>query len=81
MRLPTSVKVLPIVSDGEPVGEFVTIVADKSLGGELALALMRLEQTTLHIPESIRDLRLRLDCELVGDPHSRQYVKRQGEGR
>jgi hypothetical protein len=52
----------------------LSILTDKQTGHELAIALGRLEQTTLHIPDSIRDLKLALDAELIADPMSRRYM-------
>jgi len=48
------------------------ITLDKQRGHELALALMRLEQTTLRVPEGIKLLRLALDAELINTPGSRR---------
>lgn len=72
MKVPTSVKLVPVTPGKE---KLISILGDQQLGRDLALALSRFDQTTLHMPESIRDLRLRLDAALVGDPFSRKYVK------
>lgn len=76
MKFPTDVKVVKVKTEsGVLRSEIVSIVADKQVGHDLALALLRLEQTTLHFPDSIRDLRLRLSAELIHDPQSVQYIK------
>ena len=46
----------------------LTIVIDKQGGHELALVLARIEQTTLHVHESVKELRKALDVELIGIP-------------
>ena len=77
MKFPTRVDLVNIVAgdsgSDRPAGSALSIIGDKQLGHDLALALMRLEQTTMNIPDSLRDLRLKLDAELVGDPASVRY--------
>jgi hypothetical protein len=84
VKFPTKVELINIkANDGEreiPGGSLISIFGDKQLGHDLALGLMRLEQTTMHLPDSLHDLRLKLDAELVGDPQSRKYIKRQRDG-
>lgn len=53
----------------------LTIEIDKQTGHELALSLQRLEQTSLHVTPAIKDLKLALDVELIGDPASRNAIR------
>lgn len=71
MKIPTHVAFVKTMLEGK----MVSILCDEQTGHDLALALSRFDQTTLHMPDTIRDLRLRLDAALVGDPRSRRYVK------
>lgn len=82
MKFPTKVELVNVaVGDpAQPHGSLISIFGDKQLGHDLALGLMRLEQTTMHLPDSLHDLRLKLDAELVGDPQSRKYRQRQQDG-
>ncbi len=76
MKLPTKVDLIKIQSeDGSVLAELVTIACDKQSGHDLALFLM-----THHagLTESLQDLKMRLDAELIGDPASRQYLKHGG---
>jgi hypothetical protein len=66
------VELAPRADDVYEDARELQITLDKQRGHELALALMRLEQTTLHVPEGIKLLRLALDAELINTPASRR---------
>jgi len=53
----------------------VIITTDKQTGHELALVLGRLEQSSLHTPDSLRDLKLALDAELIQDPAAKRHME------
>lgn len=48
----------------------LTIQIDKQTGHDLGVSLHRLFQTTLGVPERVRNLMLALDAELIGSPGS-----------
>lgn len=65
-----------VYEDARPL----TITIDKQIGHELAIALSRLEQTTLQVPHKIRLLRLALDAELIQMPGAAQRFEEESSG-